>query len=94
MHASLTSYPATRPIYIRIPRPGEKCPYSGLTRSTLLSLVLPSMQQGRLPPVESFVRRQPGARRGIRLVVWTSLEAHIRSRAPFQRSSTSTEAAA
>lgn len=70
---------APRPIYIRIPRPGERCPYSGLSRSKMLSLVLPSEANGFLPSVESFVRGKPGTKRGIRLVVWASLEAYIRA---------------
>ncbi len=68
-----------RPLFVRIPRSGERCPFSGLTRSTLLSLVLPNLWLGSCPPVESLSPRQPGAKRGVRLVVWASLEAHIRS---------------
>ena len=74
-----------RPLFVRVPRSGEKCPYSGLTRSTLLSLVLPSHDNEFPAPVASLAPRKPGAKRGIRLVVWAALEAYIRSQRPCRQ---------
>ena len=68
-----------RPLYLRVPRSGEHCPHTGLTRSMLLALVLPAQSNDFCPPVESFLRLKPGATKGIRLIVWASLENHIRS---------------
>jgi hypothetical protein len=80
MKSKLSSvHRAPRPIFVRIPRPGERCPYSGLSRSKMLSLVLPSLENELPPPVESFVKGKLGTKRGIRLVDWASLEAYIRA---------------
>jgi hypothetical protein len=65
------------PETIRLPRPGQLCPYSGLTRSALNMLILPGLWNDFKPPVKSYVLRQKGARTGIRLVSWSSLKVHI-----------------
>ena len=56
------------PPWIRLPRSGEKCQYTGLSRSSLNSLVL-----GENPPVASVVLTQPGSNRGVRLIFLESL---------------------
>lgn len=66
------------PIYLRLPKPGERCSRTGLTRSKLNQLVLPSEQNGYKPPVASMSLKQPGKIRGIRLILWESLKAHLR----------------
>ena len=60
--------------WIRLPRPGSRCPYTGLSRSTLMELCIP--REGTAP-VKSAVIRKPGAIRGIRLVHYASLLAHL-----------------
>jgi hypothetical protein len=61
-----------RPEWIRLPKEGKSCPYSGLSRSYLSNLL-------RSQEVKSKVLRHPGAIRGIRLVSYDSLMAYIRS---------------
>ena len=63
---------AREPEFIRLPRNGERCPLSGLSRSLLNSLIL-----GDKPPVRSVVLRQRGKVKGVRLIVWASLKAYL-----------------
>lgn len=56
------------PEFIRLPKPGERCPLTGLTRGSLNDLIL-----GSNPPVKSLVLKQDGASRGIRLIHRQSL---------------------
>lgn len=67
-----------QPEFLRLPSPGQRCPYTGLSRSATNELILPSSKNGNKPPVRSFVLRQPGARTGIRLIDYKSLADHIR----------------
>jgi len=62
------------PIWIRLPKVGKSCPYTGLSRSTLNNLVL-----GSNPPVKSVSMRKQYAVRGTRLIHLGSLLAHIES---------------
>ncbi len=66
-----------QPDWIRLPRAGERCPYSNLSRSTLNNLILPCKANRNQPPVRSAVVGQRGAKRGVRLVDRRSLMAHI-----------------
>jgi len=61
-----------RPEYIRLPRPGQNCVWTGLTRGKLNDLILPR-QDSPVPPVKSFNATEPGKRRGTRLIVLQSL---------------------
>ena len=72
----LLAVPIT-PETIRLPRAGERCPYSGLSRSALNALVLPTAANGYRPPVRSSVLRQRGATTGIRLIFYQSLIDYI-----------------
>jgi hypothetical protein len=65
------------PVYIRLPKPGEKCPITGLSRAKLNELILPNERNGFSPPVASKSLRQKGAQRGIRLVLLESLMAYL-----------------
>jgi len=67
------------PEFIRLPPPGLRCAYTGLSRSALNQLVLPCPQNDGHPPVKSFCLRQRGAKTGIRLIDYASLAAHIRA---------------
>ena len=78
--ATLTATSAlTRPEFIRLPAPGLKCGFTGLSRSALNELILPGEKNGFKPPVRSFCLRQKGAAKGIRLVDYASLANHIRT---------------
>jgi len=65
------------PEWIRLPRSGEKCPYSSLSRSTLNALILPCKANKNRPVVKSSVLPQPGATRGVRLIHRESLMEYI-----------------
>jgi len=60
------------PWYVRLPRSGGRCRWTGLTRSSMNALVL-----GPNPPVKSVVVARKGASRGIRLVHLESLLEHL-----------------
>jgi len=65
------------PEFIRLPKNGEQCPYSGLTRSFINSVILATPSNSFKPPVQSFVIRKKGARTGVRLVSYESLRQYI-----------------
>ncbi|MEM1223944.1 MAG: hypothetical protein AAGH40_14435 [Verrucomicrobiota bacterium] len=67
-----------RPEFIRLPKPGSRCPHTGLSRGTLYELCVPSEANNHRPPVRSHVIRKPGAARGGRLVDYASLLAYVR----------------
>ena len=67
--------------FLRLPRPGTRCPVSGLSRSYLNLLVLPCELNGHKPPVRSFVLRRKGAATGVRLIDRQSLTNYIRQHA-------------
>lgn len=67
------------PIYTRLPKPGTRCLYTGLSRSSLCALVVPSKANGFNPPVPSHVVRGVAATRGIRLIRLDALLQHIAS---------------
>jgi hypothetical protein len=66
------------PEFIRLPKPGCLCPFTGLARSAMNDLVLPSSKNHHKPLVRSFCLRQKGAKTGIRLVDYESLRHFIR----------------
>lgn len=68
-----------KPEFIRLPRSGHKCSITGLSRSALNSLILPSEQNAHSPPVRSHVIKRPGAKTGIRLIEYQSLIEYIRN---------------
>jgi hypothetical protein len=68
-----------RPEFIRLPKPGHLCPHTGMSRSALNDLILPTENNGNKPPVKSFVLRKRGAKTGIRLIDYASLADHIRT---------------
>lgn len=61
------------PEFLRLPKTGTLCPFSGLTRSKMNELVLPCLQNENKPPVRSVVLRQKGKVKGVRLIVFKSL---------------------
>ena len=68
-----------KPVSIRLPENGTTDPYFGLRRSALNALILPTEANGFKPPVKSFVLRKKGARTGIRLIDFDSLESYVRA---------------
>lgn len=77
------SYPATE--WIRLPQPGAREFVSGLSRSTLNELILPSAANDYRPPVKSIVLKKRGATRGIRLIHAESLLLFLNSLAEQSR---------
>lgn len=73
--------PLSRPEFLRLPQGGCRCPHTGLSRSALNALILPTPENDFRPPVRSFVLRKRGARTGIRLIDFDSLAAYIRAHA-------------
>jgi hypothetical protein len=69
---------AVEPEYIRLPRPGQRDPYFGLSRSYLNELILPCKANSYRPSVKSAVLRKKGARTGVRLIHLQSLREFIK----------------
>jgi hypothetical protein len=69
----LAASAAVTPVYVRMPKPGGRCPYTGLSRSTLCELTVPNKANGFQPPVPSHVVRGVAATRGIRLIPLNAL---------------------
>ena len=68
---------AVKPEWLRLPAPGERCRFTGLSRSTLNELTIPGPANDGNPPVKSVVLRKRGALRGIRLISYDSLMAYL-----------------
>jgi len=78
VHTILEQREIDRPEYIRLPRPGNRCRLTGLSRSTLAELIVPCDANDHKPPVKSVVIKKRGAIRGIRLINFDSLLDHLR----------------
>ena len=65
-----------KPEWIRFPSKG-KCPYSGLSRSTLYNLVGANESNNHRPQVKSILLRRRGGAGGVRLISYDSLMAYI-----------------
>lgn len=70
---------APRPVpeFIRLPKPGQLCPWTGLSRSKMNELILPCPANDGRPPVKSVSLRERGSQPGTRLVVYASLISHL-----------------
>lgn len=68
---------SSKPEWLRLPAPGSRCRYTGLSRSTLNELTIPGPANDGNPPVKSVVLRKRGALRGIRLINYDSLMAYL-----------------
>ncbi len=66
-----------KPEWLRLPAPGTRCRFTGLSRGTLNELSIPCPANDHKPPVKSVVIRKRGAVRGIRLISYDSLMAHL-----------------
>jgi len=67
-----------KPEFIRLPLPGQRCPYTGLSRTTLNELTIDGPANGHKAPVKSHVLKKRGAMRGIRLIDFDSLMDYLR----------------
>lgn len=76
---SLTRSSSDDPYFIRLPKTGEVCPLTGLTRSKLNELILPSGPEGEEPPVKSISIKREGQQRGVRLIYWESLKRYLQN---------------
>lgn len=65
------------PEFVRLPKPGRLCPFTGLSRSYMNLLILPTQANKNKPPVKSFVLRKKGARTGVRVISYPSLRDYI-----------------
>ena len=75
-----------KPEYLRPPTRGL-CPFTGLSRSKLYELILPSESNNYKPPVKSVSLRKPGQIKGTRLIVFQSLLDYLRDEVEaFQQS--------
>ncbi len=68
---------ATKPEWVRLPAPGARCRFTGLSRSTLNELTIAGPANDGVPPVKSVVLRKRGALRGIRLISYDSLMGYL-----------------
>ena len=67
------------PYFIRLPRDGERCPWTGLTRAWLNKLIASPEGSDNPPRVLSIELVDPGKARGVRLIDFASLMNHIRA---------------
>lgn len=67
----------SKPEWLRLPAPGSRCRFTGLSRSTLNELTIPGPANDGRPPVKSVVLRKRGAVRGIRLISYESLMGYL-----------------
>ncbi len=75
--APATSVESVRPEWLRLPAPGARCRFTGLSRSTLNELTIAGPANDGMPPVKSVVLRKRGALRGIRLISYDSLMGYL-----------------
>jgi hypothetical protein len=71
------SIETAEPLTIRLPRTGQRCPWTGLSRSAMNELILPCKGNDFSPPVRSKVLLAQGKSRGIRLVIFASLKEYL-----------------
>src|SRR5437879_4361768 len=69
-----------RPEFIRLPKPRESDPYTGLSRSSLNALVWPCRENDFRPPVRSCTLRRRGTTKGVRLIDFQSLMDYLNSK--------------
>src|SRR5215470_13391340 len=66
------------PEFIRLPRPGMLCNWTGLSRSKLNELILPCKPNEFKAPVRIVCLRRKGAAKGARLIHLQSLLKYLR----------------
>jgi hypothetical protein len=68
-----------RPEFIRLPKPRTNCPHTGLSRTDLYNLTVPCKANNFNPSVPAKNRRKPGNLRGVWVIPYGALIAHINS---------------
>jgi hypothetical protein len=66
-----------QPAYIRLPQFGQKCPFTGLSRSALDLLTRAQPLNNFRPPVRSKRFKQTGRKSGIKLIDYRSLRIYL-----------------
>lgn len=66
-----------RAIWIRLPKTGARCPFTGLSRSALNNLILPSSRNGWKAVVRSATAGRPGHTRGARIIWLPSFDEYV-----------------
>jgi hypothetical protein len=79
--AQATQTATVRPEWIRLPKPGTLCPWTGLSRTKLWELIATGK-------VRSVCLRKEGAKKGARLVLLASLLSHLEALASEQTGET------
>jgi hypothetical protein len=74
---SKTGEMGAEPFSIPLPKPGHRCPRTGMTRSRLNELILPTERNNYRPPVESISLCPRDGGKGTRLIVWQSLKQYL-----------------
>ena len=69
----------SKPEWIRLPKTGTLCPWTGLSRSKLNELILPNEHNDFKPVVRSICLRNRGQTKAVRLIVFDSLMEYLRS---------------
>ena len=75
---------AVPPVTFRLPKGGTNDPFFGCARTFWNQRVLPAEANNFAPPVKSIVIKQPGTKRGIRLIVYESAKAYFDALAAAQ----------
>jgi hypothetical protein len=78
-HVTQPDVQVGNPEWIRLPKPNTRCGHTGLSRSTMNTLILPCDQNGFKPQVHSISLRRRGGKRGLRLINLSSLLDYIKS---------------
>jgi hypothetical protein len=77
LRPGILSSETVKPEWLRLPMPGGRCRFTGLSRSTLNELTIAGPANDGVPPVRSVVLRKRGALRGIRLISYDSLMGYL-----------------
>lgn len=70
--------------WIRLPDPGERCPVTGLSRTSLAEILAETDPETGEKLVVSILKRKQGATRGIRLILKQSLLDYLKRQAEAQ----------
>jgi len=74
---TVAAKPPRFPLQFRLPPPGQVDPWFQFNRSAWNALILPNVSNEFRPPVKSITSRQPGKKRGIRIVIFSSAKAYF-----------------
>lgn len=72
------------PYTFRLPKNNQTDPHFGCTRTFWNEKILPNKLNKGKPPIKSIVERQPGSKRGIRLILYRSARAYFEQLAKSQ----------